>query len=103
MTVESILDTAETLWIEAWRDGAVGSQSQAGYLIHEIAEAVIPIYTVDLLKLAINDIELAICERDIDPAYDNKYSPVSIIAANLYCKIVRSLWMTYYSESAVGT
>ena len=102
MPVESILDTAETLWIEAGRSGSVGCQSQAGYLIHEIAEAVIPVYTVDLLKLAINDIELAISEPDVDPAYNDKYSPVSIIAANLYCKIVRSLWMIYYSESAIG-
>ena len=102
MTVESILDAAEILWVEAGRNEAVGCQSRAGYLIHEIAEAVIPLHTVDLLRLAINGIELAISEPDVDPAYDDKYSPVSIIAANLYCKIVRWLWMIYYSESPIS-
>ena len=102
MTVESVLASAESLWIEAARRDAVEYQAQAGSVIHEIAESVIPLYTVDLLKLAIDDIDLALREPDVDPAYDRSHSPVSIIAASLYCKIVRRLWTIYYSESVVG-
>jgi len=66
-------------------------------LIHEITDAacLLPNYT--FLKLACDNIELALDEPEIGPAFDGKATPINIIAANLYETISNELYQ-YHLE-----
>ena len=49
-TLEGIISAAETTW---WKEEAARSvKTQAGARIQDIADRYVPVYTVDLLKLA---------------------------------------------------
>ena len=60
--------------------------------IHEIADSSVPVYTYDLLQLAANNLDLAVVEPEIGPAFDGSPTPVNIIAANIYEEITQELW-----------
>ena len=60
--------------------------------IFEIADSSVPIYTGDILQLAADNINLAIVEPEIGPAFDGTPTPVNIIAANIYEEILQELW-----------
>lgn len=52
--------------------------------LHEFVDSLIPVYTADLLAMAATNINLAVVEPELGPAYDGKPTPVNVIAANLY-------------------
>ena len=60
--------------------------------IHEIADSSVPVYTSDILQLVADNIDLAVIEPDIEPAFDGSPTPVNIIAANVYEEITQELW-----------
>ena len=61
-------------------------------VIHEIADSSVPVYTADLMRLAAEDIDLAVSEPELGPAFDGSPTPVNIIAANVFEAIERALW-----------
>ena len=60
--------------------------------IHEIADQAPPIYTRDILEWAAEDIDLALDEPELGPAFDGTPTPINIIAANIYERIEQELW-----------
>ena len=60
--------------------------------IHEIADSAVPVYTGDLLRLAAENIALAVDEPELGPAFDGAPTPVNIIASNVYEHVERALW-----------
>ena len=64
--------------------------------IHEIADTSVPVYTGDLLRLAAENLHLAVDDPELGPAngcnFDGTNSPVNIIAANVYEHIEAALW-----------
>lgn len=63
--------------------------------IFEIADGSVPVYTVELLEWAIEDIYLATDEPEIGAAFDGSPTPVNIIAANIFEKVEEALWEYY--------
>ncbi|MHA2094587.1 MAG: hypothetical protein ACW98F_08160 [Candidatus Hodarchaeales archaeon] len=61
-------------------------------IIAEIADSSTPIYTSDILQLAADNIDLAVVEPEIGPAFDGSPTPVNIIAANIYEEIQKELF-----------
>ena len=59
--------------------------------IHEIADSSVPVYTRDLMQLAVDNIGLATTEPDLGAAFDGKPTPANIIAANVYEEICLAL------------
>ena len=71
--------------------------------IFEIADSNVPTYTYDILQMAADNIELAIVEPDIGPAFDGTPTPVNIIAANIYEEITQELWSNLESiKESIG-
>lgn len=66
-------------------------------IIHEIADSNTPIYNWGILQYAANNIQLAVDEPEIGPAFDGTPTPVNIIAANIYEAIEADLW-EYWSD-----
>jgi len=60
--------------------------------IFEIADSSVPIYTGDLLRLAAENINLAVDTPECGPAFDGEPTPVNIIAANCFEAIEQALW-----------
>lgn len=60
--------------------------------IAEVADSSVPIYTADLMQLAANNIDLAVTEPELGPAFDGSPTPANIIAANVYEAITAHLW-----------
>jgi len=58
----------------------------------EIADSHTPVYTRDLMMVAANNIDLAVIEPEIGPAFDGSNTPVNIVAANIYEAIQRAVW-----------
>ena len=63
--------------------------------ISEIADSAVPVYSSDLLQLAADNLELAITEPELGPAFDGEPTPTNIIAANIQETIERALWDKY--------
>lgn len=61
-------------------------------LILEIADSSVPVYNYDILSLALDDLDLALSEPDIGPAFDGTPTPVNIIAANVFEAIESALY-----------
>ena len=59
---------------------------------HEVADSNVPVYTAELLRLASEDIDLAVTEPECGPAFDGKPTPVNIIAANLYERLLQACY-----------
>lgn len=53
-------------------------------IVTEMADGWVPIYTYDLMRYAANDLDLAVDEPELGPAFDGSPTPVNIIAANIY-------------------
>ena len=52
--------------------------------LNEIVDSSVPIYNYDLLQMAANNMDLALVEPELGPAFDGTPTPVNIIAANIY-------------------
>ena len=64
--------------------------------IFEIADTSVPVYTADLLRLAVDNLALATNDPVLGPAsgcnFDGTPSPVNIIAANVFEHLEAKLW-----------
>ncbi len=52
--------------------------------LHEIVDGCIPVYTSDLMEMAADNIDLAVNEPEVGPAFDGSPTPVNIVAGNVY-------------------
>lgn len=59
---------------------------------HEAADSWVPPYTHDLMQLAADNIDLAVTEPELGPAFDGSPTPVNIIAANIYERLLDAAW-----------
>ncbi len=53
-------------------------------VVVEMVDTWVPIYNSDLLNVAANDMDMAILEPELGPAFDGTPTPINIIAANIY-------------------
>ena len=63
-----------------------------GDVINEIADSYVPVYNHDILRLAVDNINLALNEPELGPAFDGSPTPINIIAANIYEYIEQALY-----------
>lgn len=65
-------------------------------MLHEIADGWVPIYTSDLMQLAADNIALAVDEPELGrPAFDGSPTPVNIVAANVYERLLDAAYEAY--------
>jgi hypothetical protein len=81
--------------LREWRDDHP-DDDEPHDVIHEIADGSVPVYTAELLRLAADNIHLAVDEPELGPAngcnFDGTPSPINIIAANIFEHIEQALW-----------
>jgi hypothetical protein len=66
--------------------------AEHGDYIFEITDSYVPIHYYDILKMASENMNLALDEPELGPAFDGKPTPVNIIAANIFEEIHNHLW-----------
>lgn len=64
--------------------------------IHEVADSHVPIYTRDILEVALGNIELASYEPELGPAFSKEKSGSNMIAGAIYEHLTEVLFE--YSE-----
>ena len=92
-----IKDAQETLK-EFIENGTDFYNDEPHDVISEIADSAVPVYTATLLEIASNDVSLAVDEPELGPAFDGSPTPANIIAANIYERILDSLWEYWRSD-----
>ena len=50
----------------------------------EMVDSWVPIYNSDLLDVAADNMDMALLEPEVGPAFDGTPTPINIIAANIY-------------------
>lgn len=101
-SIDSLISKAEATWWRAEIAHPVGTQSEAGERIQEIADRYVPVYTVDLLKLAEHDVDLATTEPTLEGVLQTPLSATALIARNVFAVITDHLWGLYYVEIAAA-
>jgi len=94
-TLNGILVDATAELRERWksyRDDFGPRNDEPHDVIQEIADAAVPVYTSDLLRLAAESNDLATATPEVGPAFDGAPTPVNIIAANVFEAIEVGLW-----------
>ena len=76
--------------LEEWANDNIGSDPDE--IAFSIADNHVPVYTSSLLELALDDLDLAITEPEIGPAFDGSSTPANIIAANVFDYIRNALY-----------
>ncbi|MBT3941128.1 MAG: hypothetical protein HOC77_11165 [Chloroflexi bacterium] len=99
-TLESIVSAAESTWNRAEAVRGVTSKAQAGARIQEIADRYVPVYTVDLLKLAERDVDLATTEPTLEGVLQTRLTATALIARNVFEAVTDRLWSLYYASVA---
>ena len=99
-TLESIVAEAESTWWRAEAARGVTSQVQAGARIKDIADRYVPVYTVDLLKLAQCDVDLATTEPTLEGVLERRLTATALIARNVFDAVTDHLWRLYYAAVA---
>jgi len=99
-TLESIVSEAESTWWKAEAARSVTSQAEAGARIQDIANRYVPVYTVDLLKLAQRDVDLATTEPTLEAVLQRRMTATGIIARNIFDAVTDHLWSLYYARVA---
>lgn len=92
MTLYQLVDDA-VAELREWRDSPDGADIADA--IHEIADSSVPVYTGDLLRLAAENIALAVDTPECGPAFDGEPTPVNIIGANVFEHIEQALWAAW--------
>ena len=69
-------------------------------VIFEIADSNVPIYNYDLLDVASNNINIAVNEPELGPAFDGSPTPINVIAANIFEYLETELWDEWEIQSA---
>ena len=98
MTIDTLISAALQLLIEQEAISPSSNKAQFAIRVSQISDATTPIYTVELLKLAVNDTSLATTPPGLDSVFDNARTATAIIAANVECAISDALWQFYYRE-----
>lgn len=90
--------SGKTMWdLEASLMDEIREEAEAGGLLEEdypedrivdMVDEWVPIYTSELLEVAASDPELAVVEPELGPAFDGTPTPVNIIAANIYERLM---------------
>jgi hypothetical protein len=75
-----------------YRDEFGPHYDDPGDVIYEIADGAVPVYTRELLELALDDVSLATDTPEFGPAFDGSPTPANVIAANVYESICADLW-----------
>ena len=71
--------------------------------ISEIADSAVSVYNYDLLRLAADNLHLALDEPDCSPFFDGRPTPVNIIAANIFEHVLAALWAEVRRIEADGS
>jgi len=87
-TLHEIINDA----LEAIDDDYELNGDDCGDIASEIADSHTPVYTRDLMMVAANNIDLAVTEPEIGPAFDGSNTPVNLVAANIYERIQQAVW-----------
>jgi hypothetical protein len=87
-TLRSLLHDAREEFLELLKD----DPPHPSDLVHEVADGAVPVYTVTLLELATENIELATDTPELGPAFGGEPTPVNIIAANVYEAVTAELY-----------
>ena len=66
--------------------------------VYQIADSSVPVYTWDILQLAADNLDLALNEPELGPAFDGSPTPTNIIAANIYEAVVNDLYEYWNDE-----
>jgi hypothetical protein len=93
--LSALLASAREDLRERWtqyRDEFGPQQDEPSDVIHEIADGAVPVYTRQLLELALDDLSLATDEPELGPAFDGSPTPANVIAANVYEALCADLW-----------
>lgn len=99
-TLENIVSAAESTWLKAEAVRPVASKAQAGARIQDIADRYVPVYTVDLLKLAERDVDLATTEPTLEGVLQTRLTATALIARNVFDAVTDHLWSLYYADLA---
>lgn len=99
-TLDSIVSGAETKWRAEEKKRPVTTKAEAGARIQDIADGCVPVYTVDLLKLAQRDIDLATTEPSLDGVLPRRMTATALIARNVFDAVTDHLWRLYYADVA---
>ena len=102
-TLESIVAAAESRWRAAEKKRPATTQAEIGARIQEIADLCVPVYTVELLKLAQRDIDLATTEPSLDGVFPRRMTATALIARNVNDAVTDRLWQLYYAAIASDT
>lgn len=65
-------------------------------LIHEVTDNIIPVYTIEILEIALSHLELATCKSELWPAYWED-TPTNNIISNIY-EDVRNHLTNWFEE-----
>ena len=60
-----------------------------------IADRYIPVYNVDLLKLAQRDVDLATAEPTLEGVLERRLTATALIARNVFDAVTDHLWKLY--------
>ncbi|MDP6821903.1 MAG: hypothetical protein QF554_01235 [Dehalococcoidia bacterium] len=97
-TLEGIVSEAESIWRREGAARSVSSQAEAGARIQDIADRCVPLYTVDLLKLAQRDVDLATTEPTLEGVLQRRMTATGLIARNVFDAVTDHLWSLYYTR-----
>jgi hypothetical protein len=71
-----------------------------GDLAHEIADGSVPVYTHELMTMAAEDCSLAVDVPELGPAFDGEPTPVNIVAANIYERLLQEVHSAFEDWAA---
>ena len=77
--------------LESLRESIESTGDYDDDTLHEIADSSVPVYNQDILEAALDDMDLALTEPEIGPAFDGSSTAINIIAANIYEAILEFL------------
>jgi len=72
----------------ARHDYALDASDDAHDIAHEIADGAVPVYYNRIAEVGASDLALILDEPEIGPAFDGSPTPVNIIAANIYERVL---------------
>ena len=98
MTIDTLISAAVQLLVEQEATSPSSNKARFASRVSQISDATTPMYTVDLLRLAIDDTSLATTPPGLDSVFDDARTATAIIAANVECAISDALWEFYYNE-----
>ena len=90
-TLYKIIETAKEEFKENYKDC-----DYAEDYIYEITDSACLLDNYTFLKLACDNLDLALNEPELGAAFDGTATPINIIAANLYENISNELHQYYY-------